>query len=326
MIEETNQPPGAIQAPTGSAKQREGLLRLLQLLEVRGYAFVTPTPATHARVLVNRGDRPATDVRDILGWSLPFSASVLDAELRAALDAAEMLVERDDGFLQATLRVSRVEGTLFLHSAYPTTATDAVFLGPDSYRFAKLIIGRMDTGAKCILDYGAGAGVGGIVAARVARGAHLTLADINPRGLFLASINAEHAGVAHSVKRVLAPKELSDSFDQIVTHPPFMIDADRRAYRDGGDLYGGQLSLDWTVQALALLKPRGRLILHTGASVVDGQDVLRMALAEHLPAIGFEIDYSELDPDIFGDELEKPTYVDVERIAAVGLVVRRVGL
>ena len=314
MIEETNQPPGAIQAPTGSAKQREGLLRLLQLLEVRGYAFVTPTPATHARVLVNRGDRPATDVRDILGW------------FRAACDAAEMLVERDDGFLQATLRVSRVEGTLFLHSAYPTTATDAVFLGPDSYRFAKLIIGRLDTGAKCILDYGAGAGVGGIVAARVARGSHLTLADINPRGLFLASINAEHAGVAHSVKRVLAPKELSDSFDQIVTHPPFMIDAARRAYRDGGDLYGGQLSLDWTVQALALLKPRGRLILHTGASVVDGQDVLRMALAEHLPAIGFEIDYSELDPDIFGDELEKPTYVDVERIAAVGLVVRRVGL
>lgn len=326
MIEETNQPPGAIQAPTGSAKQREGLLRLLQLLEVRGYAFVTPTPATHARVLVNRGDRPATDVRDILGWSLPFSASVLDAELRAALDAAEMLVERDDGFLQATLRVSRVEGTLFLHSAYPTTATDAVFLGPDSYRFAKLIIGRMDTGAKCILDYGAGAGVGGIVAARVARGSHLTLADINPRGLFLASINAEHAGVAHSVKRVSAPKELSDSFDQIVTHPPFMIDADRRAYRDGGDLYGGQLSLDWTLQALALLKPKGRLILHTGASVVDGQDVLRTALAEHLPAIGLEIDYSELDPDIFGDELEKPTYVDVERIAAVGLVVRRVGL
>ena len=326
MIEETNQPPGAIQAPTGSAKQREGLLRLLQLLEVRGYAFVTPTPATHARVLVNRGDRPAADVRDILGWSLPFSASVLDAELRAALDAAEMLVERDDGFLQATLRVSRVEGTLFLHSAYPTTATDAVFLGPDSYRFAKLIIGRMDTGAKCILDYGAGAGVGGIVAARVARGSHLTLADINPRGLFLASINAEHAGVAHSVERVTAPKELTDCFDQIVTHPPFMIDADRRAYRDGGDLYGGQLSLDWTVQALALLKPRGRLILHTGASVVEGQDVLRTALAEHLPAIGFEIDYSELDPDIFGDELEKPTYVDVERIAAVGLVVRRVGL
>lgn len=326
MISETKQRPGATQTSTGSAKQREGLLRLLRLLEARDYTFVTPTPATHARVLVNRGERPATDLRDILGWSLPFSPSVLDAELRAALDAAETLVERDDGFLQATLRVSRVEGTLFLHSAYPTSATDSVFLGPDSYRFAKLIIGRMDTGARHILDYGAGAGVGGIVAARVARGSHLTLADINPRALFLASINAEHAGVAHSVERVSAPKELTDCFDQIVTHPPFMIDADRRAYRDGGNLYGGQLSLDWTLQALALLKPKGRLILHTGASVVDGQDVLRAALAEHLPATGFEIDYSELDPDIFGDELEKPTYVDVERIAAVGLVVRRVGL
>ncbi|WP_440977837.1 methyltransferase [Sphingomonas pseudosanguinis] len=326
MIEEKNQGSAAIRAPIGSAKQREGLLHLLQLLEAHHYTFVTPTPATHARVLVNRGARPATDLRDILGWSLPFSPSVLDAELRAALAAAEILVQRDDGLLQATLRVSRVEGTLFLHSAYPTTATESVFLGPDSYRFAKLIIGRMDTGARHILDYGAGAGVGGIVAARVARGSHLTLADINPRALFLASINAEHAGVAHSVERVSAPKELTDCFDQIVTHPPFMIDADRRAYRDGGNLYGGQLSLDWTLQALALLKPKGRLILHTGASVVDGQDVLRAALAEHLPATGFEIDYSELDPDIFGDELEKPTYVDVERIAAVGLVVRRVGL
>jgi hypothetical protein len=33
--------------------------------------------------------------------------------------------------------------------------------------------------------------------------------------------------------------------------------------------------------------------------------------------------YQELDPDVFGEELEREVYRDVDRIAAVGLEARR---
>jgi hypothetical protein len=33
--------------------------------------------------------------------------------------------------------------------------------------------------------------------------------------------------------------------------------------------------------------------------------------------------YEELDPDVFGGMLRRPAYDDVERIAAVGAVIRR---
>jgi len=31
--------------------------------------------------------------------------------------------------------------------------------------------------------------------------------------------------------------------------------------------------------------------------------------------------YREIDPDIFGDELRRAVYADVERLAAVGIVI-----
>jgi hypothetical protein len=308
--------------PWFSSSSRGALLDLLGTLAAQDYDFVTATPASHARVVARADRQEGRSLRDVLGWSLPFAPDVIAPEILALLHAAGAVAEMADGRLRPLLRVSRVAGTLFLHSAFPTTAHDAVFLGPDSYRFAQLIAARILPDARRILDYGAGAGVGGIVAAQLARGARLTLADVNPKALFLASINAEHAGVDHDVQQVSAPRDIDTQFDLIVTHPPFMIDADRRAYRDGGDLYGAQLSLDWVVQGVGLLAPGGRLILHTGVSIVDGRDVLLDALRERLPAIGVRMDYRELDPDIFGDELDQPAYADVERIAAVGLVVR----
>lgn len=314
---------GAVGGPWFSDASRAALLDLLSALSAQQYDFVTATPATHARV-VKRADRQqARALRDVLGWSLPFTPEVVPAEILDLLRAARAVEERPDGRLQSLLRVSQVEGTLFLHSAYPTTAEDSVFLGPDSCRFAQLITARMQEGVRTVLDYGAGAGVGGVVAARHAGGAHLTLADINPKALFLASINAEHAGLDHATVLVDTPREVQGQFDLMVTHPPFMIDADRRAYRDGGDLYGGQLSLEWVLQGVDLLAPGGSLILHTGASIVGGRDVLLDALRERLPRSGLRMEYRELDPDIFGEELDSPQYAQVERIAAVGLVLTR---
>jgi hypothetical protein len=302
---------------------RSALLDLLRQLDADGYDFVCPTPSTHGRVIARPDRREARDVRDVLGWSLSVAPGLLPRALETALSDAGILVPGTDDRLVPRLRVSRVEGTLFWHSRYPTTATDSVFLGPDSYRFAQFILARMDPNARTILDYGAGAGVGGIVAARHADDALLTIADINPKALFLASINAEHAGVRHGTVEVSQPADVAGRFDLMVTHPPFMIDAERRAYRDGGNLYGAALSLDWVMQGIDLLNTGGRLIMHTGVSIVGGRDVLLDALGDRVPAIGIEMDYRELDPDIFGDELDQPAYADVDRIAAVGTVVRR---
>jgi methylase of polypeptide subunit release factors len=312
--------PGAVLA---SDARRDRLLALLGLLDAEGYDFIAPTPATHARVVARPDRKEARTLVDVLGWSLPVKKGLLDPGIERTLIEAEVLAARPDGRLAPRLRVSRVEGCLFWHSAFPTDAPDSVFLGPDSCRFAQLILAEMPRNARTILDYGAGAGVGGIVAARRSEGARLTIADINPKALFLASINAEHAGVCHQLTQATRPSDVDGAFDLVVTHPPFMIDSERRAYRDGGDLYGGQLSLEWAVDGAALLAPAGWFVMHTGASIVRGKDVLFDALQRRLRTSELSLSYRELDPDIFGDELDNPCYADVDRIAAVGAVIER---
>ena len=312
-------------APWFHESRRAALSDLLARLAVEGYDFVAPTPATQRRVLARAGWGEGRTLRDLLGWSLPLATGRLAPDMEAALIEAGVASVAADGMLRPHLRASRVDDLLFWHSAYPTLAEDSVFLGPDSHRFAHWILARMDPNARTILDYGAGAGVGGIIAARQARSAHLTIADLNPKALFLASINAGRAGVEHDAIRVQRPAELAGPFDLVVTHPPFMIDAQARAYRDGGDLYGARLSLDWMVQGLDLLAPGGRLILHTGVSIVDGRDVLRTALEPALPSVGVALTYCELDTDIFGEDLSEPGYQAVERIAAIGTVLERIG-
>ena len=104
------------------------------------------------------------------------------------------------------------------------------------------------------------------------------------------------------------------------------MDEAGRKYRDGGDLYGAKLSLDWVLDGVELLSPGGKLILHTGVSIVDGRDPLLERLERDLDRSRFDWDYHELDPDIFSEDLDTPPYAQVERIAAVGLrVVRRPG-
>ncbi len=310
---------------TTSDATRDALLNLLSRLRSLRYDFIAPTPASQARVL-SRPDRAiGTTVTDLLGWSLPCDPVRIPSSIRDALAAAGLLSHRTDGLVTAGVRVSNVFGRLFVHSRYPTRDRDSVFLGPDSYRFADYIsrhLAGLPRPAR-ILDYGAGAGVGGIIAASLHGDATLTLADINPKALALASINATFAAIEHRTVLANRPADLDDGFDLIVTHPPFMIDPDRRAYRDGGDLFGGKLSLDWTLMAIGKLAAGGRFVMHTGVSIVDGRDVVHDALAAAMPAHGYRYDYRVLDPDIFGDELDKEPYADVDRIAAAGLCVER---
>lgn len=297
------------------------LLQLLSMLRGGGYGFVPVTPATHARVVARPRRRQARSLRDVFGWSLPFAPDLLLREMRELLERAGVLSGEGD-LLKSDIRVGRIHDALIIHSAYPTEAEDAVFFSPDTYRFADFARRELIRagGVRRLVDVGAGPGTGAITAAPLVPGARLTLCDINPTALRIARINARHSGVdVETVEGGI--EEVRGPFDAAIANPPFMIDEDARTYRDGGDMHGARISLEWSLETLRRLEPGGRLILYTGSAIVEGRDALREALERELPALGGSLRYCELDPDIYGEELEKPAYADVERIAAVGAVV-----
>lgn len=297
------------------------LLQLLSLLDRAGYGFTAITPASHAHVVARRDREEARDLRDVFGWSLPFAPDLVPREMLDLLESAGAL-SGEGNLLKSKIRVGRIHNALIIHSAFPTDGDDSVFFSPDTYRFANFVrseLGRAG-GVRRLIDIGAGPGSGAITAAPLLPGARLTLCDINPSALRIARINARHAGLeVETVDGGL--EEVRGAFDAAIANPPFMIDEDERAYRDGGDMHGARLSLDWSVEALGRLDPGGRLILYTGSAIVEGRDELREALEREVAALGGSLRYRELDPDIYGEELCKPAYSDVERIAAVGAVV-----
>lgn len=300
------------------------LADLLRWLDARGYAFVTPTPSTCRRAY-ERGLSAGDPARAVLGWSRPFAREDVEPEFFALLDKAGALTAADGGW-KSRVRVSRLGGRLFLHSAFPATDADAVFLGPDSYRFARFLEQiAIDTPVRSIVEIGCGAGVGGLVAATRFPGAKLVLGDVNPKALALASTNAVAAGVDAEVRESDGLKTLEGPFDLIVANPPYVAGVSGRAYKDGGDLHGARMALDWAAQAIERLSPGGAFALYTGSAILDGGvDALKQALQDLVGATdGFAMSYEELDPDIFSGELRRDAYADVERIAAVGAVIRR---
>lgn len=303
--------------------REQAAARLLGLLEAQGYDFVTVTPESHRRVVARPGMAWARDLRGIFGWSLPFEREAAGEALFAAMEDGE-LIEQTPAGRKSKVRVSRVAGRLFLHSAFPTESDDSVFLGPDTMRFCDFIgaeIGSREVGR--IVDIGTGAGVGGIVAGSLAPGARVELADINALALSYARVNAAHAGLAVTTIESDGVAALEPGFDLAVINPPFIFEEGAPAYRGGGGMHGAQLSLEWTLAAAEKLAAGGRVLLYTGSAVVEGRHALRDALAARLAALGCAMRWRELDPDIFGEELAKPAYAEVERIAAIGAVVEK---
>lgn len=298
-------------------------LRLLEELGRRGYDFVPVTPATHQRVVARPGMEVARDLRGIFGWSLAFDPEMLPEPVHEIMRSAGLLRE-EGGRCRSAVRVSRVRNLLFLHSAFPTDQPDSVFLGPDSVRFADFVRREMKGADRVrrIVDLGAGAGVGGIVAGRLAPQARVELVDVNAQALAWARVNATAAGreVVTVEGQDLAGVE--PGYDLAIANPPFILDDDGPIYRSGGRMHGGETSLTWARQMAAGLGPGGRILLYTGSAIIGGRDRLGEAIEQELGA-GFRIRYDEIDPDIFGEELEQPAYREVERIAAIGCVIER---
>ncbi|MNC70883.1 hypothetical protein D3C75_1217420 [compost metagenome] len=86
---------------------------------------------------------------------------------------------------------------------------------------------------------------------------------------------------------------------------------------------GEALSLRIVRESLPRLDSGGSLVLYTGVAMVAGQDPFLDAVLPMLTGDAFGWTYRELDPDVFGEELLKPGYECVERIAVVALTVTR---
>ena len=306
----------------------EALVQLGRWLGATGYRFITTTPATHARVNARPDEAQARNQRDVFGWSRPFAAELLPARVLDWLHGGGLLHEGPG--LRSRVRFSSLDDQLYAHSSYPTSDADAVFFGPDTYRFAALIRHELERrpprrGAR-ILDVGCGAGPGGMVAALASDRCvpQLVLADINPQALLHARANAALARLERVtfVESDLYARVEGD-FDLIVANPPYLVDPSARTYRNGGGRLGGGLSERIVTEGLERLAPGGRLLLYTGAAIVDGMDPLFEALQATLQQRGWPFSYRELDPDVFGEELEQPAYGQTDRIAAVGMVVQR---
>jgi SAM-dependent methyltransferase len=305
--------------------RQRALLRIGRYLQTARYRFTTPTPQTHRRILSRR--KFARDLRDIFGWNREFDPDDLPVEVMQALTDAEALAEGEAGGLRATVRFSSWKEHLLAHSGFPTEAADAVFFGPDSYRFARFIEEESKNTAPRgrILDLGCGTGIGGMAISRLARDSiQLVVSDVNGAALDLAEVNFELARIAQPQ---LALSDLFTSlvglFDLVLANPPYLNDAMQRLYRHGGGGTGEALSLRILQDSLSYLAPGGRLLLYTGVAVSGEEDEVT-SLAQHLADTPeWEVRCEDIDVDVFGEELEAETYAAAERIAVLGIVVRR---
>jgi methylase of polypeptide subunit release factors len=291
-------------------------------LQARAYQFVAVTPATHCRVL-DRAPPPVT-LESIFGWNRPFDRESLDPEIFDLLEDAEAL-EGESGRYKSKVRFATIDDLIFAHSAFPTAEQDAVFFGPDTYRFVRLLRASLADialdGPVRLIDIGSGSGAGGITAARLlGKRTEVLLGDINRKALAFSAVNAILNDVA-SAKTVFSDVlgGIEGPADVIMANAPYLVDDDRRLYRHGGGELGISLTVRIAEEGLDRLKPGGRLILYSGTPIVGGADPLLEVLEPVLKLNASHFVYGEIDPDVFGEELDRQAYANADRIAAIGL-------
>lgn len=289
-----------------------------------GLRNVATTPETHRRVNARPENAWARDLSGIFGWSRRFDPAIVPEELFGLMQTAEA-IQQDGAGWRSLYRLSTLGEYAFLHSAYPTEAEDSVFFGPDTYRFVAAVMQELHaTGHRWSrgADIGCGTGAAGICLALAHPDAQVLLTDINPAALRLSRINAALAECTNiSTQRTSVLDGADGTFDLIVANPPYLLDAPQRLYRHGGGSRGEGLSLAILDTALDRLSPGGKLLLYTGSAIVHGVDLLQSQIVVRLNDSRHTWSYREIDPDVFGEELET---LDADRIAAVFLSLTKV--
>ena len=314
-------------APALSAAD-QALISLGRLLRDGGYDFTTTTPLSHRRVLARK--QHSKSLQEVFGWSRPFRRRDVPTDVWRYLDEAGAL-QPAGAQVRSTVRFSTLDGQIFVHSAFPTDEADAVFFGPDTYRFARLVRQTLQTinhsGPLRLLDLGAGSGAGGLHATTLLPGQmNVVLSDINGQALRYCRINAALNAV-DGVEVIESDlfENVTGSFDVIIANPPYLVDARARTYRHGGGQFGEGLSLRIAAEGVGRLAPNGRLILYTGTAIVAGEDRLHAALQAMFTDRSLRLSYEEIDPDVFGEELDHAPYDRADRIAVVAAIFTRAG-
>ncbi|MCB5184996.1 class I SAM-dependent methyltransferase [Methylobacillus gramineus] len=313
-------------SPHTSTQEATAFVAILRLLQQQAYQFTTISPTSHALVNSRPGNELAKNVADILGWSRPFTADVAGYELFALLKQATAL-SFDGTVWHSRLRVSSLSGRLFLHSAFPTSESDAIFFGPDTYRFSRAItqyLALHQPHVRRAVDIGCGSGVGAILLAAQLPQAQVYGVDINHQALVIASANGTASDLLNlHWQHSNLLQALEGEFDLIIANPPYLVDASERAYRHGGGVLGADLSLQIVQTAKERLAAGGTLLLYTGVAIVNGKDIFLQELQSMLRGSALQYEYQEMDPDIFGEELRSPAYIQADRLAAVVLTLHK---
>jgi len=306
--------------------QDQALVALGKNLQAAGYRFTTVTPKSHLRVNNGLGNERATSLEAVFGWNRPFQRGEIPQRITTLLEEASELEIFEDS-VRSKVRFSTLADQLFVHSSFPTESADAVFFGPDTYRFARVLkhaLQGLEVAAPfTIIDIGCGSGAGGLFAA-LQLSPHadvdVILSDINPKALRYARINAALNGI-RNVRTVLSDlfDQINDPGNLIISNPPYLVDSSARLYRHGGGEFGFELSLRIVEASIDRLRSGGRLVLYTGTPVVGGVDKFYQALRPVLEARRCSYTYDEIDPDVFGEELESAPYDRADRIAVVVL-------
>ncbi len=308
--------------------RENALLDLGQMLKESGYNFVTVTPATHLLVNNRARNRWSSSLQDVFGWSRPFHQETLTPAMLDIMTEAELLAKHEDG-LRSLVRFSSLDGNLIVHSAFPTNATDAVFFGPDTYKFMNAVKAELEKRSapiKRAVDICTGAGPGGMAIAKAVPAAETFLVDINNTALSMARVNLALAGLDYATPRYSdLLSDVPGQFDFIIAHPPYLVDRGTRMYRHGGGPLGAELAVSIVRSAMSRLNPDGTLLLFTGVAIMKGEDRFRDVIASIVPRSGFGWTYNEVDVDVFGEELLHEPYDQVDRIALIVLTLTRHG-
>lgn len=269
--------------------------------------------------LAGRDDPLATLCR-LLFLGMPQPAASVDAALPriGAAGLVELgLAARDDDSARliptALIRPQEIadaagEGEWLVASDLDEVAladalpTDHVLgVGGASLTLASL---QLDTPVGRVLDVGAGCGIQSLRAGRAA--ARVVATDISERALWFTRLNAALNGVESIETRLgsLFEPVAGESFDRVVSNPPFVItprgaDVPQYEYRDGG-LAGDDLVASFVRGVGTVLTPGGTAQLLGNWEYRDGVDgldrVRSWVAASSVPLDAWVVERELLDP------------------------------
>lgn len=222
--------------------------------------------------------------------------------------------------------------TLWMLSDYPTAGPDAVMGPGGTTSEVAHLLPRALRGS--LLDAGCGAGSLALVAA--ARGAAPVCgADINPRAIVMARLNAALNGIdAEFVTGSWTTPVRGRTFDRVVAQPPYVIqppDVDEVTYLHGGPR-GDRFVRQFLAELPSALAPGGRALVLMDAAVEAGVPMhqpLRAALGDPsldviaLIAPGLTADmqaraYAAIDDPSLGARFARETRRYREHLASLG--------